>query len=220
VTHSRPKNTAIRFFSRFSLRALLLAVTVCACLFAWQSNRQRAHNKCVAKLDELGVRYTLTKTLDEKWIDQIPGFGTPPTFKSVYVSKHGEYTFSAAIDALKGQRIDALHLSGGGDSINGKWVPYLTAKRFERLEKIAEIVQIKVDCQLSIDQLRGVAGIQTLRRIDSVGSIGGIDQAGFEFLLTLPNIKAIGSPHGGSEVPDELKKTRPDVKYYQTDSPP
>lgn len=198
-----------RSFRRSALRygtLPLLTLLTFGGLLVYCSNRSQRIAQAVALLRENEVHFGQTSQDEMQWCQRLGIHKSPPVIRSV--SLHPQQNLEAIIPALiqlgTVKELDYYNLTEG---------------ELRLISKVGSIEVIRAQWGGRVEEVRPFLS-HRIKDYSVSGADHNIPRDSLELLFSLPTLERIGTAHGESSIPAELRLQRPDVVIYPTDFPP
>ena len=202
----------MRRWARYSTRSLLVVLTIVAVALGWRMSHVHMANRAQQLLTEAGIYFDIDDSGAERWYS-VPAL-TPRYVESIDLPGQIEATPELRTAVRLLNRLGTVReASIDGYPIDGS--PFRIIGQLHSMRAVYVRGAI-----LSAETVRPLANLPRLEIFECVGSTGHCDKAVLEAILSIPSIREVGLPQGESEVPDDLRRLRPDVTYAITDFPP
>ncbi len=192
---------------QFSLRAVLVLVTLLAVALAFYTNRHRRVRHAIDVLNQQEISYGLADPQTLPWYDRWSWIA-PPRIESIsiYGSRNKDLAIVAPLLADLG-------------TVKRLSYDDLSVSDVKLLSQVKSIERIEASWGLTADHVRPFL-THSLVEFEVRGADMNIPPDALELLFTMPSLKRVGTAHGSSAVPKHLQAQRPDISIFVTDFPP
>ena len=190
---------------RFKLRTFLVFVCMLSVCIGLLANRKNRRKQLIARLTADQVYFEMSSE-DTFWIDQLPLIGAGDSIVSV---SYGSYS------NLSPETVNCLNEVGTVTELEYGGIEYQGLRLLSQIKTLKKISYLEGHhIELSAKHVELFAK-HPLTSFQTNGAL--IMPDALKILYAIPTIEIIGTRWGDTDVPDELKKSRPDLSVYETD---
>ena len=190
---------------RFKLRTFLVFVCMSSVCIGLLANRKNRRKQLIARLTADQVYFEMSSE-DTFWIDQLPLIGAGDSIVSV---SYGSYS------NLSPETVNCLNEVGTVTELEYCGIEYQGLRLLSQIKTLKKISYLEGHhIELSAKHVELFAK-HPLTSFQTNGAL--IMPDALKILYAIPTIEIIGTRWGDTDVPDELKKSRPDLIVYETD---
>ena len=190
---------------RFKLRTFLVFVCMLSVCIGLLANRKNRRKQLIARLTADQVYFEMSSE-DTFWIDQLPLIGAGDSIVSV---SYGSYS------NLSPETVNCLNEIGTVTELEYCGIEYQGLRLLSQIKTLKKISYLEGHhIELSAKHVELFAK-HPLTSFQTNGAL--IMPDALKILYAIPTIEIIGTRWGDTDVPDELKKSRPDLSVYETD---
>lgn len=190
---------------RFKLRTFLVFVCMLSVCIGLLANRKNRRKQLIARLTADQVYFEMSSE-DTFWIDQLPLIGAGDSIVSV---SYGSYS------NLSPETVNCLNEVGTVTELEYCGIEYQGLRLLSQIKTLKKISYLEGHhIELSAKHVELFAK-HPLTSFQTNGAL--IMPDALKILYAIPTIEIIGTRWGDTDVPDELKKSRPDLSVYETD---
>ena len=190
---------------RFKLRTFLVFVCMLSVFIGLLANRKNRRKQLIARLTADQVYFEMSSE-DTFWIDQLPLIGAGDSIVSV---SYGSYS------NLSPETVNCLNEVGTVTELEYCGIEYQGLRLLSQIKTLKKISYLEGHhIELSAKHVELFAK-HPLTSFQTNGAL--IMPDALKILYAIPTIEIIGTRWGDTDVPDELKKSRPDLSVYETD---
>ena len=190
---------------RFKLRTFLVFVCMLSVCIGLLANRKNRRKQLIARLTADQVYFEMSSE-DTFWIDQLPLIGAGDSIVSV---SYGSYS------NLSPETVNCLNEIGTVTELEYCGIEYQGLRLLSQIKTLKTISYFEGHrMELSAKHVELFAK-HPLTSFQTNGAL--IMPDALKILYAIPTIEIIGTRWGDTDVPDELKKSRPDLSVYETD---
>ena len=190
---------------RFKLRTFLVFVCMLSVFIGLLANRKNRRKQLIARLTADQVYFEMSSE-DTFWIDQLPLIGAGDSIVSV---SYGSYS------NLSPETVNCLNEVGTVTELEYCGIEYQGLRLLSQIKTLKKISYFEGHhIELSAKHVE-LFSKHPLTSFQTNGAL--IMPDALKILYAIPTIEIIGTRWGDTDVPDELKKSRPDLSVYETD---
>ena len=190
---------------RFKLRTFLVFVCMLSVCIGLLANRKNRRKQLIARLTADQVYFEMSSE-DTFWIDQLPLIGAGDSIVSV---SYGSYS------NLSPETVNCLNEIGTVTELEYCGIEYQGLRLLSQIKTLKKISYLEGHhIELSAKHVELFAK-HPLTSFQTNGAL--IMPDALKILYAIPTIEIIGTRWGDTDVPDELKKSRPDLSVCETD---
>ena len=190
---------------RFKLRTFLVFACMLSVCIGLLANRKNRRKQLIARLTADQVYFEMSSE-DTFWIDQLPLIGAGDSIVSV---SYGSYS------NLSPETVNCLNEVGTVTELEYCGIEYQGLRLLSQIKTLKKISYLEGHhIELSAKHVELFAK-HPLTSFQTNGAL--IMPDALKILYAIPTIEIIGTRWGDTDVPDELKKSRPDLSVYETD---
>ena len=190
---------------RFKLRTFLVFVCMLSVCIGLLANRKNRRKQLIARLTADQVYFEMSSE-DTFWIDQLPLIGAGDSIVSV---SYGSYS------NLSPETVNCLNEVGTVTELEYCGIEYQGLRLLSQIKTLKKVSYLEGHhIELSAKHVELFAK-HPLTSFQTNGAL--IMPDALKILYAIPTIEIIGTRWGDTDVPDELKKSRPDLSVYETD---
>jgi len=204
-----------RRWSRFSLRGLLLWVSVICLFLGWRMSHESEFQRIERRLEALQVHRKVIRKEVPPWRIYLFGPAIHTRFERVYLDD--EHFRPEALEEI----VDLLASWGGVREVivSSKPIPRAGYEQIARLTSLERIVFDRCEPG-DAAAMEPLAKLPNLREISIEISWAKAHPFPFDFYLSLPALKVLGLPSWSDEESRYIASRRPDIQLQITDFPP
>ena len=190
---------------RFKLRTFLVFVCMLSVCIGLLANRKNRRKQLIARLTADQVYFEMSSE-DTFWIDQLPLIGAGDSIVSV---SYGSYS------NLSPETVNCLNEVGTVTELEYCGIEYQGLRLLSQIKTLKKISYFEGHHIESSAKHVELFSKHPLTSFQTNGAL--IMPDALKILYAIPTIEIIGTRWGDTDVPDELKKSRPDLSVYETD---